>query len=268
MSWNETTRLLICVAALGLLAGCAGDPRDVLGRSGDAIMLSDNTRLSHDGSSWTAAAPGVTANVIQAHEATAAAFEELAGGTLVFQGVTAWRSQVGDDSITLSSSLQTGTATFDGSGYSIGGLAGGPAFAETDTLTVEGSGGGSVTVDAPPPLADASSFLGEPQGLRTEVRVPDGDFDTLYVFVLADDGSPGDDGLMRFMPPSDMALDGTSRTAPLLDDEAIAAMESRGMTALAIYVAYYNTVESSDFFSGRAVPVQAGRMFQIDPTQL
>lgn len=270
MTRTYARHLWIVLAITTLVAGCARvDPEaNRRRRGGDAIMLSDNTRLFNDGTSWSAGTPGVTANVIQAGAATEAAFEELEGGTLLFHDVPAWRSNEGNGDLTLGSSLQSATAIFDGEGYVLTGLTTGPAFADTDSLTVEAAEGGAVTVDAPPPLSEPTSLLGDPQGLRTEVSVPDGTFDTLYVYLLADDGSPGDDGLMRFVPAEDMALDGERRTAPLIDEEAIAALDSRGMSPVAIYVAYFNVAESNDFFPGRAVPVQAGRMFQVDPAEL
>ncbi len=258
------------VGVVWLCSACGDPPREKK-RSGDpdddAIMLSDNVRLGRDGSGWSAGAAGVTANVIQAHDDTLARFEVEADGLGVFQGMEVWRSNEGPPSLTLRSSLQNAVATFDGTSYGFTGLAAGPAFAESDTLTVE-DGATSMTVEAPPPLADPTALLGDPVGLSTPARIPDGTFDLFYVFVLGDDGAPGQDGLMRSIPADSMPLEGGMRVAPLLDDAAVTALESRGITVTAVYVAYYNVEESTAFFPGRGVPVQAGRMFQIDPSDL
>jgi hypothetical protein len=264
--------LLFCMLCLGAVSGCADDRPTFVKRSGDAIMLSDNTRLSRGASTWMAAAPGVTANVIQAHEDTAAFFEDLGGGVLIYEGVTTWRSNEGVPSLTLRSARQTAVAQFDGTRYALSGLVGGAAYDPMDMLTVETSDGDgepvSVSVAAPPPPADPTTLLGEPQGLATEVRIADGTFDLMYVFVAAASGGPGDSGLMRFVDAEAMTLDGPDRVAPLLDDASIAALEARSLSPLAIYVAYFYEDESTVFFEGRAVQVQAGRMFQIAPADL
>ncbi len=262
------TAMLLALAS----SGCGGvreQPRRA-SSSGDAIMLADNTHLSHGLAGWAAGPTGVTANIIQADEAVGAAFDALPSGTLVFQNVAAWNSNQGPTSFDLSSSLQHAFAQWDGSRYPINGLAAGPAFADTDTLTVLGAGATetSVTVDVPPPLADATQLLDGQNAFATQVRIPDGTFDQLYVFAVADDGSAGDDGLMRFVNAADMTLDGGMRTAPLLDADAIAELDKRSMTVTTIYVAYLDVKETSAFFDGRAVPVQAGRMFQIAASDL
>jgi len=235
------------------------------GLYGDAIMLSDNVQLTHNLGAWKAGATGVTANIIQADSSVTASFSQLPSGTLVFQNVQGWNSNKGPTNFELTTSLQHAYAQWDGSRYSITGLAAGAGFADPDTLTVTGAGASTntETVDAPPPLADASQLLEGQNAFATNVRIPDGTFDQLYVFAVADDGQPGDDGFMRFVKASDMTLDGGMRTAPLLDADAIAELDKRAMTVTTLYVAYFNVKQTSVFFDGRAVPVQAGRMFQV-----
>jgi hypothetical protein len=261
-------KLTLVVVALFCLVG-EGCGVLVEKESGDAIMLSDNTQLAvNPGGGWIASGTGVTANVIQAHPDTQDRFDEEGVGLLVFRNVTAWRSNEGLPVIALESSLQNATATYDRTGYPITGLVAGPAFAATDALTITASdpadGSSRVaTLDAPPPLADPATVLGPPTGLGTVVRIPDGTFDLLYVFVVANDASPGDDGLMRFVAAEDMALEAGDRVAPLLDPAAERALAERGLVPTTIYFAYFNEVESTPFFPGRAVPIQAGRMFQV-----
>jgi hypothetical protein len=73
---------------------------------------------------------------------------------------------------------------------------------------------------------------------------------------------------MRRVFADDMALDEGYRTAPLLDGVAIDALDERNLTALMIYFAYFNAAISTQLFPDEAMPVQAGRMFQIDVADL
>jgi hypothetical protein len=257
-----------------VLSGGGCDPHGWL--VGDAIMMSDNTRLlPNPEGGWTASLTGTTANVIQASERTSSHFEEVDDGLLAFTNVSMWESNQGEPSITLESSRQQATAVYSagaysGGAYSISGLLGGPAFDAVDTLAVRGEGEDppSIMVDVPMRLENPADVLGPASGFATEVRIPDGAFDLLYVFVVAEDGMAGDDGLMRFVPAADMALDGGDRVEPLLDEAAIAALEDLDLEPITIYFAYYNVVETNLFFPGRTVPIQAGRMFQVAVTDL
>ena len=48
----------------------------------------------------------------------------------------------------------------------------------------------------------------------------------------------------------------------------LADLASLGWTATTVYVAAYRETQSSLFFSGRAVPIQAGRMLQVNVSDL
>lgn len=259
--WCAATAIAVALAGCGGARGWRGGPED-------AVMLSDNTRLTRTGGAWTAARTGATANVILAHDETRARFTTLASGTTLFDGVAVWRSQSVAASIQLTSSMQQGSATFDGTRYVFRGLVAGSAYAAADMLTVRATIPGSapveVTVPAPAPLADPTALLGTPAGLRTEVRVPDGTFDVLFVYAIGSGGTAGDAGAMRLVQASEMTLAGGLRRAPLLDDVAIDELNTRRIGIVNVYVAYMNQRESAAIFPGlRAVPVQAGRMFQI-----
>ncbi len=238
---------------------------------GDAILLSDNAKVTRGATSWTVAAPGVSANFIQAHTDVDARFYPLAPSALLYGGVTVFKSNSGLTPVTLKSSVQTATATFNGTRYALTGLVAQPAFAASDSLIVSHTSGASVTVAAPPPLANINAMFGAPAGWSTQVSIPDGTFDTLYVFAALKPASnpAGEFGLMRFVKAADMTLTGGNRVGPLLDDEARAQVGRLGWSVLSVYVAYLNTAQTTAFFpSSRQVPVQAGRMFQLTPAEL
>ncbi|MBL8953442.1 MAG: hypothetical protein JNK82_21890 [Myxococcaceae bacterium] len=245
------------------------------GQKGDAIMLSDNTRVTRSGGAWSLAAPGVTANVILAAQAVEDRFAPVSASSIAYGGVTAFGSVAGLSPLRLRSSLQTATATHNGTRYALTGLTAGAAYSGTDTLTVEHQPAAgplvTVSVPAPPPVGDVNALLGAPAGWGTTVSVHDGAFDTLYVFVgLRPPGtSTGEFGLMRFARAADLPLANGRRSSPLLDAATRAEVEALGFTVTSLYVAYFNTVETTAFFPGqRAVPVQAGRMLQLVPAEL
>ena len=229
------------------------------GPHGDAIMLAENVRLTRAAGSWTAAPPGATANVILGTADLGSHFTETSGGSLVFSGVTGWPSERGLTPITLASSLQTATAVYGGTGYPHSGLVGSSVWGPADTLTVS-SGSTVVTVPAPAPETDRSTILGTPAGLATTVTFRDGQCDAVTVFIQTDTTG----GAMRRILEADIPLSGGNRTMPLADEATIAALRSAGSDASMIWFSCMNEVETAVFFPGmRAVPVQAGRMFQV-----
>ena len=245
------------------------------GIGGDAIMLSDNAKVSRADAGYTVAAPGVTANLIHAHDDVRAKFYPSAPGTSLYSGVATFKSNSGLSPILLKSGRQTGTATFNGTRYAITGLVGGAAFNATDSLTVEHTPSGmptiTLTVPAPPPLADINAFFGPRQGLKTEVRIPDGTFDTFFVSVVGGPpgGPAGQTGVLRQVKAADMTLTSGNRVAPVLDDETIAALNALGWSVQTLYIAYYRQQDTQLFFpSMRSLPVQAGRMFQVNAADL
>ncbi|MBX7102236.1 MAG: hypothetical protein K1X89_31255, partial [Myxococcaceae bacterium] len=245
------------------------------GKGGDAIMLSDNAKVTRTDAGYTAAAPGVTANLIHAAPAVQDHFFPIGKGTNLYTGVAAFTSNQGLSPLVVKSARQNATATFNGSRYVFSGLVGGAAFNATDALTVEHTPAGmptlSVTVPAPPPLADLNAFFGPRQGLKTEVHIPDGTFDTFFVSVVGGPpgGPAGQSGVLRLVQAADMTLVGADRVAPLLDDEALATLSDLGWTVQTLYVAYYRQQDTQLFFpSLRALPVQAGRMFQVNAADL
>ena len=120
---------------------------------GDAIMLSENRRLTRAGTSWSMAAPGVTANVIQAAPAVEGRFGRFSRTTLMYDGVTGFTSNAGPPSFALHTSRQSATATLQSNRYVFSGLTAGAAFDATDTLTVTATppGGSSTTVTVAAP---------------------------------------------------------------------------------------------------------------------
>ena len=245
------------------------------GKGGDAIMLSDNAKVTRTDAGYTAAAPGVTANLIHAAPSVQAHFFPIAQGTNLYTGVTAFTSNQGLSPLSVKSARQSATAAFNGSRYVFSGLVAGAAFNATDALTVEHTPSGmptiSFSVPAPPPLADLNAFFGPRQGLKTEVRIPDGTFDTFFVSVVGGPpgGPAGQSGVLRLLPASAMTLKGADRVAPVLDDEALATLTELGWTVQTLYIAYYRQQDTQLFFPGqRALPVQAGRMFQVSAADL
>ena len=74
---------------------------------------------------------------------------------------------------------------------------------------------------------------------------------------------------MRRILEADIPLAGGNRTMPLADEATISALRSAGSDPAMIYFSCMNEVETTVFFPGmRAVPVQAGRMFQVSYTDL
>ena len=238
-------------------------------------MLSDNARVSVSGASFVAAAPGVTANLIHAHSSVSSKFLPTSAGTNFYAGVSSFQSNQGLTPLTLRSGRQTATATFNGTRYAFTGLTAGAAFNATDALTVQATPSGmptvSLVVNAPPPLANINAFIGAKQGLRTQIHIPDGSFDTFFVSVVGGPpGAPaGQSGVLHTLTAAQMTLVGTERVAPLLDDQTIATLTDLGWTVQTLYVAYFRQQDTALFFPGqRPLPVQAGRMFQITASDL
>ena len=122
-----------------------------------------------------------------------------------------------------------------------------------------------------PPLADPTALFGARDGLRTNVRLPDGTFDTLFVSVVAGPpgAPPGQTGLLRTVRSAQMTLDAGVRSAPALDDQSIAVLSEVGWQVSSLYVAYYREADAGALFPGlRAPPLQAGRMVQVTPADL
>lgn len=255
------------------------------GGKGDAIMLSDNTRLTRSGTTWNAQPTGVTANLIVATDSVRASFSQLSAETVAYDGVTSFQSVVGFPRVRFQSSRQTAVFTHTGTRYVQSGLVGGPAYATTDSLTITGllqdggvglfadGGAATLTVVAPPGLPPPSQLFGTRAGLETEVRLPEGSFDVLFVSCSGASRDGGEGGLFRTVPASSMTLDGGIRTAPLLAPEDVRALASWGVAPTTVYVAAYRQLEASDWFftpdgGPLSVPVQAGRMVQVSTADL
>jgi hypothetical protein len=241
----------------------------------DALMLSENVRLTRSGSGWAAGAPGVTANVIHATDTVLQGFHPANFESKLYGGITSFQSNRGLTPLTLRSSRQTGTATHNGTRYVVSGLTGSAVWGASDGLTVsapnpDGGADLSLTVPAPGPL-DPNLTFGPRSGLSTEVRLADGTFDVLFVSASAGPaGAPaGTTGLLRTVRAADMQLSGTDRVAPLVDEKTITAFADLGWTVTTLYVAAYREQETDVFFPGlRPLPVQAGRMFQLTAAEL
>jgi len=260
---------VVIIALTGLLLtapGCGGSGGGADGDpTTDAIMLSDLFQVSHNGTSWSAASPGVAANVISAPAARLEALEDVSAHCKLFRSVTTWDSNEGLTPFFLQSSLQSGTATFDGTRYELTGLVGSAAFAETDELTAiqQRLSGESpqVTVGAPPYPADVNDHLGDPAGAATVISIPSA-ADAMFVYVGAAGGATGDNGVMCHFYTDEMTAAGAMFTAPLIEPDAAAAIVAESWTVTSVSVAYYNEEMTDIFFPDfNPAPVQAGRMF-------
>ncbi len=236
-----------------------------LRRGKDAIFLADVTRIVKNGTGWTSMGTGVTANVISPTAPVEAQFSPVTNDSVLYEGVTAFNSIAGLSPLTLRSGRQTATATFTAGRYAITGLVGQPAFNTSDTFTVEAMRMGSpvsLSVPAPPPLPAPAQLFGPRAGLRTEVRLPDGSFDTLYTFVVATSPRGGFAGLNRLVAAADLPLVMGNRVSPLFSEDDVATLTTWGLTVTSVYVAALREVDGSTFFPGTETPLQAGRMVQ------
>ncbi len=255
------------------------------GGEGDAVMLSDNTRLVRSGNVFNAQPTGVTANVIAATGAVAAKFGPVDEGTTGFDRIAAFTSELGWPKLQLRSGAQTGVFTHNGARYQQQGLVGAAAYGVTDTLTVTAllADGGIATkpdgglaqhtLAAPGALPPPSTLLGPLAGLATPIRLVDGSFDVMFVSIETPSPRGGSAGLQRVVRAADMVLDGGYREAPLLDAVARAALVKWGLTPSSVYVAAYRQQSVDDLFftadgGARAVPLQAGRMVQLTVSEL
>lgn len=255
------------------------------GGTGDAVMLSDNTRLTRNGASWVAQATGVTANVIAATDALGAKFGALDSHNVGYDTVASFESRLGLPRFELQSSQQRAVFVHNGTRYAQTGLVGAAAYGATDTLRVTGQladggtatfadgGAAVVTLAAPAPLPAPSQLFGPRAGLSTLVRLPDGSFDVLYVSLGARSPRGGEGGLFRTVPAAEMTLNNGVREAPLVDEAAQRALRAWGIDAGTVYVAAYRQQSVVGLFTesdggARAVPVQAGRMVQVNVTDL
>lgn len=244
--------------------------RTGLHRGKDALLLADVTRIVKNGAGWTVMGTGVTANVISPTAAVDSRFSPVTNDSVLYDAVSAFDSLQGLSPLTLRSSRQTATATFSGTRYNVTGLVGQPAFAATDTFTVQAMSMGSpvsVSVPAPPALPAPAQLFGPRAGYRTEVRLPDGSFDTLYTFVVGTTPRGGFAGLNRLVDTAALPLVSGNRVAPILSDDDVEVLTTWGLTVTSVYVAGLNEVDGSTFFAGTGaeVPLQAGRMYQATP---
>lgn len=240
------------------------DPLDLRAEDRDAVMLSDSTAMTWSGTAWTPSGTGATANVIVATAGAAGAMTAI-GRELVFEGVTAWTSEEGPDTITLTSDQQALTARFDTDHYVVEGLVPAAAFGASPTLTAE-AGGASAEVEAPPALP--ADWLGAPEGLATTVRLPDGSFDGLFVYALAaGSATPGDAGAIGFVAAEDLVLEAGHRTGPILAPATVAELEARGLVPTDVWVGPMNVTWVDGWFD-REVPLQAGRLVQLSAADL
>ncbi len=266
------------IALVGLLAGgaaCAATPENDGGPDGDpstdAVMMADFTQVSWDGAGWTAGATSAAANLVHATDERLASFIDAPPSCNVFVDVETWDSNAGVSPISLTSSLQAATATWDAgaSRYQIDGLVGSAIFGADDTLTVSFDGGDEV-LDAPPDFADAGELLGDPAGAATRFFAPDGAFDGVFVYVVASGGSVGDSGALCWYAASTMDLDGGFRSVELLDQATVDGLAAEGLTVTGISVAYMTLAFTDGLFPDqeRPAPLQAGRMINVSAADL
>lgn len=245
---------------------------------GAEILLADFCEASRVGSTFecSSAASGTIANVLVPTVETRSHLTPVGSTSAIFEGVESWTSEAGAPVITMTTSRQSVTATHDGASYAVSGLTTGPVLAFPDDLVVTGTppGGSEVSVTVPA-IDPATTYLTgmvleTAEGLRSRMRAQDGGFDAMYVFATATGSSmAGEAGVMRVVPAAAMTVDGTGeRSAPLLDDATITALEGRGLTLDTILVGPVRFVESDALFPGETVPVMAGRLLRVPASQL
>lgn len=275
-STHRRISILIATLAALLLAACAGGG----GSSEFAESLAMISRINNTGyavafaasaGTWTAGPTSVTANLISSAPALGAHLEKISAECHGYTDVSTYDSLEGLSPITLQTSTQSATATYDGREYSITGLVNAPGFAasnDTLTLSATDANGGTVTasVATPPAMTDPNLNLGAPNGLATVFSAPDGAFDVMYVFVALS-GSSADAGASCEFPASAMTAAGAYRTHALVDDATAAWIAAKGLTPTDVYVAWMKTAPAPGFFK-RDVELQAGQMFHISASNL
>jgi hypothetical protein len=241
--------------------GDDADPRQ--GPSVDGLLLADLTTLTRaPGGGWRAGPTGATASVLYATAAVQAKLAPVGDRCLIYQGLDDWQSEQGLSPITLSSSQQTVSAAFAEGHYRPVGLSAQAAYIDGDRLTVS-----SVALsEVPAPVGgDPAQVLGDPAGLATAFRAPEG-----FAMMIARFEAAGDAGGTCWTPTEAMGREGTTRTAPLLPGEMVAEIQTRGLQPTTVLVGYFNLVEAPAFFPGRPRPIwaRAGRVFRVDPAAL
>lgn len=235
---------------------------------GSAILLADSQRVvaSASGPAFSGGV-GAAANVIVPNRAALDTFT-VVGDTTITEGTT-FTSELGPAAITLSSSLQTVTATHDGSRYALTGLLGAAALGASDTLTVS-AGTTSVPVSAPAPITSVSDLLDPPTGLTSTVSWPDGACDAFVVqALLAGSALPGEAQIIRRVPCDGAPLSGGRRRIRILEDATLTALAARGLTISEITVGVVNEADCSALFPALGnVPCQAGRLLRFSPSAL
>ena len=226
---------------------------------------------ANGGGGWATNATSVSANLLSSSPGLEDSFVRISDDCHGYRDVTDFTSAEGVSPITLETSLQTGTAVYNVDRYVFSGLQFGPAFAgSSDTLTMSFDDGAGTTlsesIDPPPQPTDVNDHLGEPAGLGTLFRAPDGGFDLMYTFVNLS-GSSAFAGVSCEFPASDMTLAGAMREHAFVDDATVAWIASEGLTASDVYVAYMTTTNAPGFFE-RDITLQAGQMFSVSAADL
>lgn len=214
---------------------------------------------------------GSLANVIVPAPSITAQLSDLNPTTTLFEGVTNWDSVAGPSTLEFTTQTHTVTATYNNGRYEFEGLTPGPVFTHPENLLVSGaspSASTPVTVEVPSIAITGGELLpvlGDVNGLETEMRFPDGQFDAMYVYATATGSSvDGEAGVMRLVPAVDMALDGANiRSAPLFDQATRAELEALGLTLDTILVGPVHVETNDALFPGETVPVMAGRFHRF-----
>ena len=260
------THVPLAIAALLATSGCA-DSAEELARLiwGADIMLADLSPVARVGATWESQGTAVAANIILPDDTVTSTFTEVTDHCTVFEGVSEWRSEEGIASFDLVSSMQQAQATYDAAAgrYVISGLVAAPAFAMTDQLVLmDAAGEELLRLDAPPPPADPGLLLGPPEGLRTVFHAPSGAYDHIVVFAADAGGISGQSGVMCGYEPGDTTLNLPSDDVPLVDSEAVAELQARGITPTSVSVAYHRATTTDAVFDD-TITVHAGRMIQV-----
>ncbi len=256
---------LVLVAMLAT-SGCADSDKKIAKLIwGADIMLADLSPVARVGAAWESQGTAVAANIILPDDTVTRTFTDVTDHCIVFEGVGEWRSEEGLASLGLASSMQQAQATYDAAAgrYVISGLVAAPAFAMTDQLVLTDAAGEELLrLDAPPPPADPGLLLGPPEGLRTVFQAPSGAYDQIVVFAADAGGVSGQSGVMCGYEPGDTTLNLPSDDVPLVDSEAVAELQARGITPTSVSVAYHSATTTDAVF-GDTITVHAGRMIQV-----
>ena len=267
---------LRCVAATALLTnacnGGAGGtpPTDVILGQITAKDVS-NVAVDGDGNYLPPLAGPGTGVIVQKLTPEVIDLSEYISQACAITREPDYPSEQGLSPIRLTTSTQDLVAVYEGDRYRVDGLVADAAY-DTDDESLEiaydGAEPFSEMVQAPPALNDPNDHLGPRDGLATEVRMPDGEFDVVVVSISASDGVNPYDVDCTYTAES-MAMANGVRATPMVDSDARDELASRGIVAINVIVSIDNQMMSDRFFPGaEPIALRAGRAVSLSAASL